>query len=517
MFFPASWQSVAGRSSRHRYAVVFSSKHWRTEVALTTPLPSGPSVCSANFSRTWLFFFCNLIHMVRGFFMLSKAKGEPAKGHPVVRRLLSLRALLEDMSGLDEKMSSQVDLLLRALKSGVDLAGAGEGDEEEEDEEDEEEDGLGGTVGTNAPAAAAAAAATTNTSKARRVALSGGGGSREESRGEEEEGEDVDEEGLEEEEAMFMGGGGGGGGGGSSSGEEDSTERELSKAARKKRRRAALSEAKAKLAAGEWTGDATLADFGDEDVESSANAGGGGSGATLLQGMVNRISQRDQAAAARKGRGLQGDLDVPVRERDQTIRVRRPAPGEESDSEAGGSEDDFMGGGGGFMDGLPPGLLEGLSRRGGGDGDDAAGAKKMKKAAGKREHGDGGGEEDGEGGDFYAAVAEEKERKKRAKKEKYAPEGRIAGALEAELEAERAAKGETKRGASYTIIKNRGLTPHKNKLNRNPRSKKREAFRKATIRRKGQVRKNTRRPGMHTLPSLWFWQERVPQLAESPA
>ncbi|CAN0548461.1 unnamed protein product, partial [Ectocarpus sp. 12 AP-2014] len=56
------------------------------------------------------------------------------------------------------------------------------------------------------------------------------------------------------------------------------------------------------------------------------------------------------------------------------------------------------------------------------------------------------------------------------------------------LEAERAARGETKRGASYTIIKNRGLTPHKNKLNRNPRSKKREAFRKATIRRKGQVR-----------------------------
>ncbi|CAM9638532.1 unnamed protein product [Scytosiphon promiscuus] len=78
--------------------------------------------------------------------------------------------------------------------------------------------------------------------------------------------------------------------------------------------------------------------------------------------------------------------------------------------------------------------------------------------------------------------------RKLAKKAKYNPQARIAGALEAELEAVRAAKGETKRGASYTIIKNRGLTPHKNKLNRNPRSKKREAFRKATIRRKGQVR-----------------------------
>ncbi|KAG5185000.1 Sas10 C-terminal domain-containing protein, partial [Tribonema minus] len=45
-----------------------------------------------------------------------------------------------------------------------------------------------------------------------------------------------------------------------------------------------------------------------------------------------------------------------------------------------------------------------------------------------------------------------------------------------------------KRAASYEIIKNRGLTPHKSKLNRNPRVKKREAYRKAVIRRKGQVR-----------------------------
>ena len=45
-----------------------------------------------------------------------------------------------------------------------------------------------------------------------------------------------------------------------------------------------------------------------------------------------------------------------------------------------------------------------------------------------------------------------------------------------------------KRAASYQIMKNRGLTPHKRKLDRNPRAKKREQFRKAEIRRKGQVR-----------------------------
>lgn len=98
------------------------------------PLTTRTTRLFADFSRTYSaripVFFCNLIHMARAFFTLSQAKGEPAKGHPVVRRLLSLRGLLEDMSGLDEKMSSQVDLLLRALKSGVDLAGAGEEEEE---------------------------------------------------------------------------------------------------------------------------------------------------------------------------------------------------------------------------------------------------------------------------------------------------------------------------------------------------------------------------------------------------
>ena len=408
----------------------------------------------------------------------------------MVRRLLSLRGLLEDMSGLDQKMSSQVDLLLRALRSGVDLAGAGEGEEEDEEDSD-------GPPDKEPPTGA----------KKRDPSASNGGGAEDESGEEEEEaeeeGEGVDEDDLEEEEARFMGGG-----------EADGAEEEAAKATtKKKRRRAArekaLADARAQLAAGGGTGDASLGDFGDDDIDMDGGEGGGSGGANILQGMVNRISQRDQATTARKGRGLQGDLDVPIRERDQTIRVRRPAPGEESESEDGGGgggnggaadsseeEDDFMGGGGGggFMDGLPPGLLEGLSRRGGGGGDGtvAAGAKKKKKsksAEGKRGRGaDGEGEEGEEEDEFYATVAEEKERKKRAKKEKYHPQARIAGALEAELEAERAARGETKRGASYTIIKNRGLTPHKNKLNRNPRSKKREAFRKATIRRKGQVR-----------------------------
>lgn len=426
----------------------------------------------------------------------------------MVRRLLSLRALLGDMSTLDEKMSSQVEILVRALSSGVDLAGAAADDDDDSDDEDE-----------SGIASAGQEPKGGRRTKGRSVRFSGttsSSGEEENEEGESESGEEnVDEEGLEEEEARFMGNPGGDG-----SSEEDGGEAadaaELSPGAAKKRRRAArknaLAETKANVAAGSGTGDASLGDFGDEDADERLGNGGGGgvhAGDNLLQGIVNRISQREKAAVSGK-RGLQGDLDVPIRERDQTIRVRRPVPGEsEEDGEDGSGADDDSDaddlglGGDGFLGGLPPGLLEGLSRRGG--------DKKSKKGKRGRDGGDGGNEgggadaglrDRGEEDDFYAAIAEEKELKKRAKKEKYHPEGRVAGALEAELEAERAARGETKRGASYTIIKNRGLTPHKNKLNRNPRSKKREAFRKATIRRKGQVRGRPRGVGGGRFHSL---------------
>ncbi|XP_035181527.1 something about silencing protein 10 [Oxyura jamaicensis] len=45
-----------------------------------------------------------------------------------------------------------------------------------------------------------------------------------------------------------------------------------------------------------------------------------------------------------------------------------------------------------------------------------------------------------------------------------------------------------KRGVTYQMIKNKGLTPKRKKIDRNPRVKHREKFRQAKIRRKGQVR-----------------------------
>ncbi|KAM9381990.1 something about silencing protein 10 [Phaethornis superciliosus] len=59
------------------------------------------------------------------------------------------------------------------------------------------------------------------------------------------------------------------------------------------------------------------------------------------------------------------------------------------------------------------------------------------------------------------------------------------------LEEEAALEGEDldkKRGVTYQMIKNKGLTPKRKKIDRNPRVKHREKFRRAKIRRKGQVR-----------------------------
>ncbi|NXX56128.1 SAS10 protein, partial [Scopus umbretta] len=59
------------------------------------------------------------------------------------------------------------------------------------------------------------------------------------------------------------------------------------------------------------------------------------------------------------------------------------------------------------------------------------------------------------------------------------------------LEEEAGLEGEDpnkKRSVTYQMIKNKGLTPRRRKIDRNPRVKHREKFRRAKIRRKGQVR-----------------------------
>jgi U3 small nucleolar RNA-associated protein 3 len=80
---------------------------------------------------------------------------------------------------------------------------------------------------------------------------------------------------------------------------------------------------------------------------------------------------------------------------------------------------------------------------------------------------------------FYDRVAKKSKSRKDARKELYAVAPKFP-------RAEHVVQGE--RAVGKVILNNRGLVPHKSKLNRNPRVKKREQYRKALIRRKGTIR-----------------------------
>lgn len=119
------------------------------------------------------------------------------------------------------------------------------------------------------------------------------------------------------------------------------------------------------------------------------------------------------------------------------------------------------------------------------DNDDAfAGGRKRRRAPEGRmhDHDDIAGDEEDDGGvgNVYDDFVSKKQEYQQAKDEHYKPAPRFGGFEENVDEGK-------KRAASYEIIKNRGLTPHRKKANRNPRVKKREAYDKKVKARKGQV------------------------------
>jgi U3 small nucleolar RNA-associated protein 3 len=81
--------------------------------------------------------------------------------------------------------------------------------------------------------------------------------------------------------------------------------------------------------------------------------------------------------------------------------------------------------------------------------------------------------------DFYKSIKSKSKARKDAKKVMYEVAPKFPR-LDIMVDGERAIGGQ--------IMKNRGLVPHKPKINRNPRVKKREKYRKAIISRKGAVR-----------------------------
>lgn len=93
---------------------------------------------------------------------------------------------------------------------------------------------------------------------------------------------------------------------------------------------------------------------------------------------------------------------------------------------------------------------------------------------------------DDETSDFYNVIAQRNKTKKSFKKSLYQVAPKFPR-TDNEVAGERA--------ISKTILKNRGLVPHKAKINRNPRAKKRKQYDEAIKRRKGTVREVRRDEG----------------------
>ncbi|XP_042364561.1 something about silencing protein 10 [Plectropomus leopardus] len=87
--------------------------------------------------------------------------------------------------------------------------------------------------------------------------------------------------------------------------------------------------------------------------------------------------------------------------------------------------------------------------------------------------------------DEEAALRFYKELEKRSKLKR---KGNEPEAEEMEEDEEEEEDPDAKRGITYQMAKNKGLTPKRKKIDRNPRVKHRAKYKRATIRRKGQVR-----------------------------
>lgn len=183
-------------------------------------------------------------------------------------------------------------------------------------------------------------------------------------------------------------------------------------------------------------------------------------GLSALQKAVNSIAQKEQTKKRRREAELEGDVDIPYRKRDETIRVGRLVPSVEDEESFGGE----IG-------------IGGKKKKKGVKAEQTMHSKADEYLQAMSSI-----EED----PLYEEVAASKAKRKAEKAALYAVEPRY-GAMEDELAAGALGEGE-KRGINHDILKNRGLTAYKSKLNRNPRVKKREAYRKAVIKRKGQVR-----------------------------
>jgi U3 small nucleolar RNA-associated protein 3 len=173
-------------------------------------------------------------------------------------------------------------------------------------------------------------------------------------------------------------------------------------------------------------------DAGDHDIRDETQQ------KAVSRALATTLNSIEQRTESRKRKIARDDVDR-IYEIDEDRELRRGLAMMESELGKGSDEEDYD-----------------QSNEAGGDHDDF--------------------DEDNE---FYEQIQKKSKAKKEFRKELYRVAPKFPR-VEEEIVGERA--------ISKQIMKNRGLVAHKAKINRNPRVKKREQYRKALIRRKGAVR-----------------------------
>ncbi|RDW76498.1 something about silencing 10 family protein [Aspergillus mulundensis] len=184
-------------------------------------------------------------------------------------------------------------------------------------------------------------------------------------------------------------------------------------------------------------------DFGDEDALTAKEAEEKAKQKRSLRFYTSQIAQKSNKRTA-AGRDAGGDADIPYRERLRDRQARLNAEAEKRGrSQAQGAE------------------------QLGGDSDD-----EDRRVAHELRKGDNDGSDDDDYYDMVAARTNKRKADKKAFAEAQAAAAREGGHVEIQEEI----GPDGKRAITYQIEKNKGLAPKRNKLNRNPRVKKRMRF-----------------------------------------
>ena len=403
-------------------------------------LPSGKGVDYLEVKYHLLLNYCTNLT----FYLYMKAQGKSVKDHPVIKQLLHLRTIMEKLQPIDKKLRYQIEKLLQkkstvaaATSDGKDplLCGPDLGDLVAPDEDGEEDQvyrapRLAATP-YQADSKSAAAKEAKEAKRAERLRKSGLL-------------RDLHEEWSENPLAEGVSGATG------ATGNED-----LEKWQRERLRyeeenftrlqptKERLKQMKAAKRSMNTAAFSQLTDFGDIELLNDVGEGEAAD-ATIQTALSHHINTIDQQRRSRK-KNSQTSVDADFIQDPDELEYKRQRQNDRLKDL--------------YDDGLPLG-----SGTAGGDVDQEVDHGAMDEA------------ED----DFYRAAKSASKKRKKKRKEAYAATPMMTAGDELT---------DTSRRASRKILKNRGLTPHRKRENRNPRIAKKRKYEKKMKARSGQIRK----------------------------